>query len=285
MLYDAGGRTVAVLVPGDREVEEAKLERVLFPAPVRPFDEDDFRARGFVRGYRPTRTRRRGNDSGRPLRSRRRRLGDRGERGGPPRHRREHAARRIDQFEDLVALRDGDRCPVDGGQLHIGRSIVVGHIYQLGTRFSGPSERRSSTRTVRTVRIVGSHGIGISRILAAAAEQFHDDQGLRLPKALAVRGRGDQREHRRRPRRRRDGRIYDELLSRGVDVVVDDRGERAGVKFADADLVGYPVHIVVGSRGVAAGTADLKLRATGDRSQASLTDAAEAAVALLSSAP
>jgi prolyl-tRNA synthetase len=80
-------------------------------------------------------------------------------------------------------------------------------------------------------------------------------------------------------------RVYRELLEAGVDAALDDRDQTAGVKFADADLIGCPVQVVIGKRGVEAGTADLKLRATGDRSQAPLTDAARAAVELLASAP
>jgi prolyl-tRNA synthetase len=289
MLYDAGGRTVAVLVPGDREVEEAKLERLLFPAPVRPFEDDDFKARGFARGYVGPQ----GLDGEAAI------LADHSVRGGidwvtganEPDHHVTGANTprdfRIDGYEDLVALRDGDRCPVDGGELRIGRSIVVGHIYQLGTRYSAPLratfvEEDGTNRPYQ----MGSHGIGISRILAAAAEQFHDDDGLRLPKVLApfeivvvVANADDERVAGEAER------IYGELSARGVDVVLDDRPERAGVKFADADLVGYPVHVVVGSRGVSAGTADLKLRASGDRSQVPLDGAVEAAVDVLSRAP
>ena len=80
-------------------------------------------------------------------------------------------------------------------------------------------------------------------------------------------------------------RIYAELSARGVDVLLDDRDERAGVKFADADLIGYPVQVTVGKRGIAAGTVDLKLRATGERSTAPLDGAVEAALALLDAAP
>jgi prolyl-tRNA synthetase len=289
MLYDAGGRTVAVLVPGDREVEEAKLERVLFPAPVRPFGDDDFRARGFVRGYVGPQ----GLDADATI------LADHSVRGGAdwvtganePDHHVTGANTprdfRIDGYEDLVALRDGDRCPVDGGELRIGRSIVVGHIYQLGTRYSAPLgatfvDEDGSSRPYQ----MGSHGIGISRILAAAAEQFHDDDGLRLPKAFApfevvvvVANPDDDHVVAEAER------IHGDLASRGVDAVLDDRSERAGVKFADADLVGYPVQVVVGSRGVAAGTADLKLRATAERSQTPLERAVEAAVDVLSRAP
>jgi prolyl-tRNA synthetase len=122
--------------------------------------------------------------------------------------------------------------------------------------------------------------------MAAAIEQRHDDAGMVWPKALApfdVVVVVATRDH--------EGavveaeRIYGELRDRGVDVVIDDRERTAGVKFADADLIGYPVQVVVGKRGVEAGTADLKLRATGEKTQAPLADAATAAVDLLATAP
>jgi prolyl-tRNA synthetase len=80
-------------------------------------------------------------------------------------------------------------------------------------------------------------------------------------------------------------RIYRELGERGIEAVLDDREERAGVKFADADLVGYPVQVVVGSRGLGGGTVDLKVRATGERTKAPLAEASEAVVDLLTDAP
>jgi prolyl-tRNA synthetase len=132
---------------------------------------------------------------------------------------------------------------------------------------------------------MGSYGVGISRVVAAAAEQYHDDAGLRWPKALApfevviVRATGDDATA------AEAGRIYEELAARGVDVLLDDRDDRAGVKFADADLIGYPVQVTVGAKGLAAGTADLKLRATGERSTAALADIIAAAGDLLARAP
>jgi prolyl-tRNA synthetase len=117
-------------------------------------------------------------------------------------------------------------------------------------------------------------------------EQYHDEAGLRLPKVLApfdvvivIANRDNDRVV------AEADRVYGELRERGVEVVLDDRDEAAGVKFADADLIGYPVQVVVGKRGVEAGSIDLKLRATGERSQAALADAAQAAVDLLASAP
>jgi prolyl-tRNA synthetase len=133
---------------------------------------------------------------------------------------------------------------------------------------------------------MGSYGIGITRIMAAAVEQSHDDDGIVWPKVMApfevvviVATRDDEASV------AEGERIYAELRDRGVDVVLDDRDATAGVKFADADLIGYPVQVVVGKRGVAAGAVDLKVRATGERSQASLTEAARAAQEALAGAP
>jgi prolyl-tRNA synthetase len=289
MLYDAGGRTIAVLVPGDREVEEAKLGRAFFPTPIRQLEDEEFAERGFPKGF----------------------VGPQGM-GEDVTIVADHAVRgaldwvtganevdrhvtgantprdfRVDRYEDVVALREGDRCQVDGGTLHVGRAIVVGHIYQLGTVYSAPLgatfvDEDGSERHY----LMGSYGIGISRILAAAVEQFHDEGGLRLPRVMApfevvvvIANRDDAEVV------EVGDRIHAELAGRGVEVALDDREETAGVKFADADLIGYPVQVVVGRRGVAAGTVDLKLRATGERSQVPIAEGAGAVVDLLTAAP
>ncbi|HEY3263640.1 MAG TPA: proline--tRNA ligase [Actinomycetota bacterium] len=289
MMYDAGGASVAVLVPGDREVEEAKLERAFFPTPVRRFEDGDFSERGFVKGFVGPQ----GMAEDVLV------VADHTVRGGadwvtganaPDRHATGvNSPRdfRVDRFEDVVALRDGDRCPNDGGALRVGRAIVVGHIYQLGTNYSGPLEARfvDEDGTERPY-MMGSYGIGISRILAVAAEQNHDEGGLRLAKALApfdvavvVANSDDEAVSTEAER------IYEDLRAAGVDAVIDDREAAAGVKFTDADLIGYPVQVVVGRRGIASGSVDLKLRATGERSQASLARAVEATRLLLEAAP
>jgi prolyl-tRNA synthetase len=289
ILFDVAGRTVAVLVPGDREIGEEKLERLHFPERVRPFDDEDFAARGFAKGF----------------------VGPQGL-GDDVTILADHSVRgridwatganrvdvhvtganldrdfRVDRWADLVRFREGDRCPIDGGRLEIGRSIVVGHIYQLGTYYSEPlgtvfQDEDGSTKPY----VMGSYGIGITRIMAATVEQRHDDAGMIWPKAMApfevvvIMANADD------PKVGSEAeRIHGELSGRGIEAVLDDREERAGVKFADADLVGYPVQVVVGSRGIAAGRVDLKLRATGERTQAPVADAADAAAALLGSAP
>jgi prolyl-tRNA synthetase len=289
ILFDVEGRSVAVLLPGDREVNEEKLARLHFPAPVRPFDDDDFAARGFAKGFVGPQ----GLGSDVTI------FADPSIRGRtswatganrPDVHVTGATLDRdfrVDRWADLVRLREGDRCPVDGGRLEIARSIVVGHIYQLGTYYSEPlgatfQDEDGSPKPF----VMGSYGIGITRIMAAAVEQRHDDAGMIWPRILApfevavLMANADDDAVTAEAER-----IYRELADRGVEAVLDDREERAGVKFADADLVGYPVQVVVGSRGLRAGTVDLKLRATGEREQAPLAEATDAAVALLERAP
>ncbi|MGH7541373.1 MAG: proline--tRNA ligase, partial [Gemmatimonadota bacterium] len=288
ILFDVEGRAVAVLVPGDREVGEKKLARLHFPDRVRRFEDEDFvrhgLAKGFVgpHGLGPDVTifadpsvRSRANwatGGNRP---------DVHVTGA-------HLDRdfRVDRWEDLVQVREGDRCPVDGGTLRIGRSIVVGHIYQLGTNYSEPlgATYQAEDGSQRPY-VMGSYGIGISRIMAAAVEQNHDEAGMVWSRTLApfevvvIMANADDEAVSSEAER-----IHRELAERGIDAVLDDRSERAGVKFADADLVGYPVQVVVGARGLAAGTVDLKLRATGERSEAPLEKASEAVVDLLDGA-
>jgi prolyl-tRNA synthetase len=193
----------------------------------------------------------------------------------------------VDRWEDLVEFREGDRCPIDGGELRIARAIVLGHIYQLGTKYSAPLDATFVDEDDATKPyVMGSYGIGITRIMAAAAEQSHDDDGLIWPKVMApfdVIVVIATRDHEGTVAEAE--RIYAELRERGVDVILDDREESAGVKFKDADLIGYPVHLVIGKRGVEGGTVDLKVRATGDRTQAPIAEASSAVVDLLSSAP
>jgi prolyl-tRNA synthetase len=289
VMFDIEGQTVAVLVPGDREVSEQKLARLHFPKVVRAFDDEDFRRLGYAKGYVGPQ----GFDGDVAV------LADHSVRAGanwitgandPGRHvTGANVGRdfRVDRWEDLVEFREGDRCPIDGGELVVGRSIVVGHIYQLGTRYSDPlgATFQDEDGTDKPY-VMGCYGIGITRILAALVEQHHDEQGIVWPSDVApfrvvvilanaddeaVRGAGE--------------RIYGDLVARGVSTALDDRDDRAGVKFADADLIGYPLQVTVGKRGLANGSVDLKLRATGERSSATIDDVAQRVADLLATAP
>ncbi len=289
VLFDAGGRTVAVLIAGDREVNETKLERRFFPTPVRPFEDADFAEHGYAKGYVGP------QGFGEDVTV----IADHSIAGGKNwvtgANESDHHVTganqgrdfRVDEVADMVQIREGDPCPVCGQPLHIERSIVVGHIFQLGTKYSEPLQatfvdQDGSPQPFR----MGCYGIGISRIVAAVVEQRHDEHGIVWPKALApfeVCVVIATRDHEGAVAEAE--RIYRELAERGVEVAIDDREESAGVKFADADLVGYPVQVVVGKRGIEGGTIDLKLRASGQRSQAPLAGAAQAVVDLLGSAP
>jgi prolyl-tRNA synthetase len=289
VMFDVAGATTAVLVPGDREVNVDKLGKIVFPAKVRPFDDDDFGARGFVKGYVGPQG---FADDVQVLADLTVRGGNDWVTGSNTKDRHVTGANvgrdfRVDRWEDLVEFREGDRCPIDGGELHIARAIVLGHIYQLGTKYSAPLDATFVDEDDATKPyVMGSYGIGITRIMAAAVEQSHDDDGLIWPKVMApfdVIVVIATRDHEGTVAEAE--RIYTELGERGVDVIIDDREESAGVKFKDADLIGYPVQVVVGKRGVEAGTVDLKLRATGEKTQAPIADASSAVVDLLASAP
>jgi prolyl-tRNA synthetase len=289
LMFDAGGQVVAVLVPGDREVNEKKVARALWPAPVRLFDDEDFAARGLIKGYV--------GPQGLPddaliIADHSVRAGANWATGAnkPDHHvTGANAGRdfRVDRWEDVTRVNDGDPCPRDGGRLHIGRSIVVGHIFQLGTRYSKPLKATfvDEDGTEQPYQM-GCYGVGLTRIVAAVAEQFHDDAGLTWPKALApfdVVVVPTNMDH--------DvvvataERLYGRLGEAGLEAVLDDRDVTAGVKFADADLIGYPVQVVVGKRGIEGGTVDLKVRGTGARSQAPEDEAVDAVARLLDEAP
>ena len=229
------------VVPGDREVNQEKLARLYFPATVRPFDDEDFSRTGFAKGfvgpqglgsdvtiYADPAVRARANWATGANRPNVHVTGANLDRDF-----------RVDEWADLIQIREGDRCPVDGGALRIERSIVVGHIYQLGTYYSEPLGATFQAEDgSQKPYVMGSYGIGISRIMAAAVEQHHDDAGMIWPRQLApfevavIMANADApavTEHAER--------IYRELTDRGIETVLDDREERAGVKFADADLV------------------------------------------------
>ena len=181
----------------------------------------------------------------------------------------------VDRWEDLVVAEPGDGCPVCGGELLEARGIEVSQVFQLGTKYS---EALGATFTAEDGSehpfVMGCYGVGITRSLAAVIEQHHDDTGIVWPMSVAP------VEVAVVPLSVGDDevwpvaeRIWRELADAGIETVVDDRDERPGVKFADADLVGYPYQIVVGKRGVAAGTVECKDRATGERTELPLETA------------
>jgi prolyl-tRNA synthetase len=166
------------------------------------------------------------------------------------------------RFADLREVREGDACPNCGGHLRLQVAIEVGHIFKLETRFSGPLEAKflDEDGTEKPI-LMGSYGIGPGRIMAAAVEQHHDENGIAWPSSLApydvhvvaLPGVEEQAAE--------ATRVLEEA---GADVLLDDRDQRAGEKFADADLIGCPLRVTVGKKTTEDGAVDVRERATGE---------------------
>lgn len=164
---------------------------------------------------------------------------------------------------DLRNVVEGDPSPDGKGTLVIRRGIEVGHIFQLGTKYSAAMDATCLDEQGRAVVMtMGCYGIGVSRIVAAAIEQNHDDRGIVWPEALAPFDAVVIPVNAHKSIRVRDGAdaLYRSLLDAGLDALIDDRGERPGVMFADADLIGIPHRLVVSEKGLDAGTIEYKHR-------------------------
>ena len=178
---------------------------------------------------------------------------------------------------DLREVAAGDPCLNCGHGLEVERGIEVGHIFKLGSKYVDAMQIRVSGPDGKPVRpVMGCYGIGVERAMAAIVEVHYDDKGIVWPAAVApfevvvVIAQQDD------PAVDEAGmEIYQALLDAGVDVIVDDRQVRAGVKFSDAELVGIPFRVTVGKRGLAVGTAELTDRATGSTVHVPLDDLAK----------
>lgn len=164
---------------------------------------------------------------------------------------------------DLRNAESGDPSPDDKGTLAIARGIEVGHIFQLGDKYSRAMQVSVLDENSKSLTLImGCYGIGVSRIVAAAIEQNHDEQGIIWPDAIApftvallpMNGHKSQRV------REAAEQLYTQLQAAGIDVLLDDRKERAGVMFADMELVGIPHRLVVSDRGLDQGTIEYKGR-------------------------
>ena len=184
-------------------------------------------------------------------------------------------------FADLVVVRDGDICAKCGKPMVIKRGIEVGHVFKLGTKYTDAFNAVYKTDDLKeATMIMGCYGIGVSRTVQAVIEQSHDKDGIIWPAAVAP---YQVCISLLDPDRAEVAAVADkleaELEAMGVDVIVDDRAERPGVKFKDADLIGFPVRVVVGAKGLANGGVEVKRRDQ-DKSQMKIVPPAEAAAAI-----
>lgn len=172
---------------------------------------------------------------------------------------------KIEKFVDIRLVEAGDFCPTCGKPLKVTRGIEVGNIFQLGTKYSAPMNAvYTDVDGKNKPYIMGCYGIGISRTAAAAVEAHHDDNGIKWPIAIApyhvviVPVNINDIEQMKVA-----NEMYETLKSKGVEVVLDDRDERAGVKFKDADLIGFPYRVTVGKT-IAEGVVEFKERESGE---------------------
>lgn len=181
-----------------------------------------------------------------------------------------------DLVADLVTARAGDPCPRSNGTLSSARGIEVGHIFKLGTKYS---EKLGVTfldeQGKSAPMLMGCYGIGIGRTAAAAIEQNHDDKGIVWPTALAPFAAAVvPLDLRNDDLCTAAERIYQDILDAGIDVYIDDRSERPGVKLNDCELLGIPYRIVLGKRGFENGIAEITDRRTSTMQEVPLGDAA-----------
>ncbi len=283
LVYIADGKGIAVLLAGTDQLSEPKLRATLGADEVRPATEEEIEdftnapqgfagpvgldhliiadktllgCEGMISGANKVDTHYRGIDQDRDFPDA--------------------------QFADLRAANDGDLCGrcgngSDAGRLEAHRGIEVGQIFYLGTKYSEPLgatflDADGSSRVME----MGTYGIGITRTMAAAIEQNHDDNGIVWPLAIApyevviiATKWADEKV------RDTCEWIYEGLATAGVEVALDDRDERAGVKFNDADLIGYPYRLTVGPRGLESGTVELKRRSESDQAELVVSDVVE----------
>lgn len=267
-----GEQTPLVIgIPGDREIDMKRLEAALHPAVARPFEDTDFAKHpGLVKGYIGPQA-----------------LGaDRGLRflvdprvvdgtvwitgaNEPGRHVYGLVAGRdfvADGVIDVAEVREGDQCPGCGERLVMARGIEIGHIFQLGRKYAEALDLTVLDENGKSAVVtMGSYGLGVSRAVAAVAEQHHDDRGLCWPRSVApadvyliAAGKDDQIFDAAE-------RLAQSFESAGVRVLFDDRrGVSPGVKFNDSELIGIPTIVVVGKR-LADGFVEVKDRLSGDR--------------------
>jgi prolyl-tRNA synthetase len=172
---------------------------------------------------------------------------------------------------ELRSVKEGDTCPECGQKLSLYRGIEAGHIFLLGTHYSSKMnasylDEKGEKQTI----VMGCYGIGVSRLLATAVEQHHDDNGIRWPMSIApyqlhIVQLGSEPEVVQTVRN-----LERELEARGIELLIDDRDERPGVKFKDADLVGIPLRVTVGAKALAKGGIELKARTETDPKKAEI---------------
>ena len=283
---------LAIAVPGDREVDLKRLAARLEPDEAEPFTDEDFAAHpALVKGYIGPGALGAESASGiRYLADPRVVTGTRWVTGADERGR--HVFDLVcgrdfvpDGVLDVADIREGDPAPDGSGPLHLARGIEMGHIFQLGRKYAEALGLKVLDASGKLVTVtMGSYGVGVSRAVAAVAENTSDEKGLCWPREIApfdvhlvAAGKGEAIAL-------AAGDLAAELDQAGISVLLDDRTVSPGVKFADAEILGMPVIVVVG-RGLADGRLELRNRATGERTDVDVAEAVGQVIAAVHGRP
>ena len=281
-IYDS--KPALVMIRGDKEIEETKLMNALNALEIRPMEENEVSellnsSAGFIsyRGIDKTKVKVLFDNSVKGMKN--------FVLGANEKDKHIVGANLEDdiEFVDVSVVKEGEYCPVCKKPLKVTRGIEVGNIFQLGTKYSKPMNACYTDMDGQLKPyIMGCYGIGVSRTMAAAIEKYHDDFGIIWPKEIApyhvdivpVNVEDELQA-------KVAGELYEKLCALGIEVVIDDRNERAGVKFKDADLIGFPIRITVGKT-ISEGLVEFKTRADGEMVKIPVDEAIEKCQTLLS---
>ena len=280
-IYDS--KPALVMIRGDKEIEETKLMNALNALEIRPMEENEVSellnsSAGFIsyRGIDKTKVKVLFDNTAKGMKN--------FVLGANEKDKHIVGANLEDniEFVDVSLVKEGEYCPVCKKPLKVTRGIEVGNIFQLGTKYSKPMNAcYTDVDGQLKPYIMGCYGIGVSRTMAAAIEKYHDDFGIIWPKEIApyhvdivpVNVEDELQA-------RVANELYEKLCALGIEVVIDDRNERAGVKFKDADLIGFPIRITVGKT-ISEGLVEFKTRADGEMVKVSVDEAIKKCQTLL----
>lgn len=280
LLYTANDETVAVLVRGDHDVCEAKLAKVLKASKLVLADEKTIEA---VTGARV------GFSGPIGLKKKIRLVADAAvaavsdgivganKNDQHIKHVRYGRDFTADEVADIRAIQDGDPCPQCGKKIELKTSLEIGHVFKLGTKYTEALEGRYQDKNgVQQTIIMGCYGIGVNRIIAAAIEQNYDEErGMIWPAAIAPFPISIITANQKSTTVTDAAeKLYAALTEANIDVLYDDRDERMGVKFNDAELIGAPIHVVVGDRGLKENTMEIRDRRCGEKQSVPVGDVA-----------
>ncbi|SMP11319.1 prolyl-tRNA synthetase [Desulfurobacterium pacificum] len=283
LVYIVDGKPVAVAIRGDKDVEETKLKNVFKAKEIRlATDEEIEKFTGQPKGFLspinlsiPVYA----DYSVIPMVNF---VAGAGEKDYHLKNVNWERDFKVEAFVDVAEVKGGEPCPKCGNPLTEKRGIEVGHIFKLGTKYSEAMNATFVDENGEEKPIVmGCYGIGVTRVMAAAVEQNYDENGIVWTPEIApfeiivipVNVKNDEI-------RETAEKIYEELKSKGLDVLIDDRNARPGFKFKDADLIGIPIQVIVGKK-ISEGKVEVKVRKTGEKIEVPVEEAIERALETL----